>query len=186
MAKRKKNKIDKHKLGLVAAYLGVGILVLALAFVGSLDKLGSTTTLNLNAFAASDYKISVDQLSELYTVADISDTLGLASASDVASNYVLTTSMYDAGQTSTGKLEKPNITNLVVSRGVVEYTVQAGDTMESIAAKYGVTTDQIRWSNDRKTTEISEGELLYVPSVAGIVYTVRGEDTLDSIVSRYG
>ena len=55
--------------------------------------------------------------------------------------------MYDAGQTATGKLEKPSITNITVSRGVIEYVVAEGETMESIAAKYGISTDQIRWSN---------------------------------------
>ncbi len=185
MAKKRK-KFDKSKIKNILPYLAAGVLTLGLAFVGSLDKLNEGTSLNLSAFAASDYKISVDQLSELYTVADISDALGLASATDVASNYVLTTSMYDAGQTSTGKLEKPNITNLVVSRGVIEYTVKDGEDMYSIAARYNVTADQIRWSNGMKTADVSPGDLLYIPSVSGIVYTVKGDDTIDSIVERYG
>lgn len=183
---RKKSSFDKKKLGRVLPYLITGILTIALVFVGSLDKKNSNTTLSLDVFAATDYKVSVDQLSELYTVADVSDALGLASASDVASNYVLTTSMYEVGQTSTGKFDKPTITNLVVSRGVVEYTVKEGESMESIAAQYGITTDQIRWSNDKKTTEVSAGDLLYIPSVSGIVYTVKSGDTIESIVEKYG
>ncbi|MBQ6375778.1 LysM peptidoglycan-binding domain-containing protein [Candidatus Saccharibacteria bacterium] len=182
----KKKKIDTKKLRKALPYVITGVVTILVAFLGSLGKTDSGTTLSLNAFAANDYKISVDQLSELYMVADLSDALGLASATDVASNYVLTTSMYDAGQTATGKLEKPNITNLAVSRGVIEYTVKEGETMETIAARYGVTTDQIRWSNDKKTTEVNAGDLLYIPSVGGIVYTVKADDTIDSIVDKYG
>ena len=167
-------------------YALITIITLTLVFVGSLDKQSADMNLSLDAFAANNYRVSVDQVSALYVVADISDTFGLASAPDVASNYVATTSMYAAGQTSTGKLEKPNITNITVSRGVVEYVVAEGETMEAIAAKYNVSTDDIRWSNGKKTTNVSAGEVLYVPSKSGIVYTVKSGDSVDGIVSKYG
>ena len=186
MAKRKRNEFDRKGMRRIVPYILTAILTLAFVFVGSLDKLTGGTTLSLDAFAAVDYKISVDQLSELYTVADLSYALGLASASDTASNYVITETMYKAGQTSAAKLEKPSITNLAVSRGVIEYVVADGDSMESIAAKYGVSTDEIRWSNDRKTTEVAVGDILYIPSTSGIVYTVKGGETADSIASKYG
>lgn len=159
---------------------------IVLVAMGSLAKQDAGATLSLEAFAQTGYKVSVDQMSEMYVVADLSDALGLASASDVASNYVLTTSMYDAGQTSTGKLEKPSITNIAVSRGVVEHVVTEGETLDIIARKYQVTTDQIRWSNGMKDSEIEPGKLLYIPSVAGIVYTVKSGDTAESIASKYG
>lgn len=181
-----KSKADFRKVKQLLPYVFTGILTLALVFVGSIDKHGSSQTLNMDIFAENNYKVSVDQLSELYVVADLSDALNLASAADVASNYVVTTSMYDAGQTATGKLEKPNITNITVSRGVVEHIVVAGDTMDALAAKYGITTDDIRWSNDKKTTDIEEGELLYIPSKPGIVYTVQAGDTAQSIAEKYG
>lgn len=183
---KKKAKINHKGLARALPYIAAAVVTLGLVFVGSLDKLNSSTTLSLNAFAANDYNISVDQLSELYVVADISDVLGLASAGDVASNYVLTNSMYSVGQTSTGKIEKPSITNLAVSRGVIEYVVKDGESMEGIAARYGLTTDQIRWSNDLKTTDIEAGDLLYLPSVAGIVYTVKEDESVEEIADTYG
>ncbi|MBQ3445712.1 LysM peptidoglycan-binding domain-containing protein [Candidatus Saccharibacteria bacterium] len=183
----KRNKFEIRNLKRFVPYAIVGALTLALVFVGSLDKHNSATSLSLDAFAENNYKVSVDQLSELYVVADLSDALGLASASDVANNYVITTSMYEVGQTSsTGKIEKPSIANISASRGVIEYTVVDGDTMDSIAKKYGISTDDIRWSNDRKTTDISVGDLLYIPSASGIVYTVQGGDSVESIVEKYG
>ncbi len=182
----KKTNTTWKKLKQILPYFLAGVLTLAIVILGSINKNQSGTTLNLDSFARNDYDISVDQLSEMYIVADLSDALGLASASDVASNYVVTTSMYDAGQTATGKLEKPSITNIEVARGVIEYVVQDGDTMESIASKYGLTTDQIRWSNKLKTTAISPGNVLVLPSVPGIVYTVKSGDTIESIASKYG
>ena len=182
----KKKKLNLERIRGVLPYAVVGILTLGLVFVGSIDKQSGDVGLSLDAFAADDFKISVDQLSELYVVADLSDALGLASASDVASNYVVANTMYDSGQTSSGKLEKPNLTDISASRGVVEYTVAEGDSMEAIASKYGVSTDQIRWSNGLKTTDISAGTVLYIPSKSGIVYTVKADDSIESIVDKYG
>ena len=170
----------------VLPYFLVTALTLVVVVVGSINKKQSGTTLNLDTIAKNDYDVSVDQLSEMYVVADLSDTLGLASASDVASNFVVTTSMYDAGQTTTGKLEKPSITNITVSRGVTEHVVADGESLAAIAAKYNITVDQIRWSNGLKTADVAPGTTLSLPSVSGIVYTVKSGDTIESIAAKYG
>lgn len=183
---RRRKRFNTEKLKGVLPYILAGGLTLALVFVGSLDKQNNDVNLSLDSFAANDYKVSVDQLSELYVVADLSDALSLASASDVASNYVTTTTMYNAGISTTGKIEKPSLTGITGSRGVVEYTVADGETMDSIAAKFGVSTDQIRWSNGLKTTDVSAGTVLYVPSKPGIVYTVKSGETIEEIVNKYG
>ena len=186
MTKRKNNSARLKRFKAVLPYLLTGVLTLALVFVGSLDKQNANSSLSLAAFATNDYRISVDQLSELYVVADLSDALGLASATDVASNYVITNTMYDSGQTSTGKLEKPNLTDIDAREWVITYTVADGETMDTIAAKYGISTDQIRWSNGLKTTDVSAGTVLYIPKQSGIVYTVKSGDTVESIASTYG
>lgn len=184
MSKRK--KIDWKKAQSILPYAVVAILTIGLAALGSIDKQNANVNLSLDNFAAHDYDISVDQMSELYVVADLSDSLGLASASDVASNYVITTTMYDSGQTSTGKLEKPALTNVGVSRGVIEHVFEEGESLYALATKYGVSVDQIRWSNNLKTTDVAPGTVLYIPSTAGIVYTVKAGDTVDGIASKYG
>lgn len=167
-------------------YFCIGALTLLVVSLGSIDKNVSGPSLSLDVFAKADYRLSVDQVSGLYVVADVSDAFNLASASDVASNFVIATTMNEVGQSATGKREKPVIANIVVARGVTEYHVQEGESMESIAAKYHITTDQIRWSNGKKTTAVSAGETLYLPSSAGIVYTVKSGDTLESISQKYG
>ena len=182
----KKKKINFRRLKTILPYLVAGIMTLVLVFVGSINKSNSKINLSLDAFAASDYKISVDQLSELYVVADLSDALSLASAPEVASNYVVVTTLYDAGQTGSGKIEKPTITDVEGREWIITHTVGEGETMESIANKYGVTTDQIRWSNGLKNTNISAGAVLYIPKEPGIIYTVKSGDTVESIASKYG
>ena len=166
-------------------YFVVAIVTLGLVALGSLDKQNADVNLSLDAFTEKG-DVSVDQLSELYTVADLSNTLGLASASDVASNYVTTTTMYNSGQTAAGKLEKPALTSVDASRGVIEHTLAEGESIESLAAEYGISADQIRWSNGLKTNDVAVGTVLYIPSTSGIVYTVKPGDTIESIAAKYG
>ncbi len=163
------------------------MLTLGVVSVGSIDKMTATSGLDINSFTTGESGVSVDQMSELYAVADLSDTLGLASASDVATNYVMVDTMYDSGQVATsGKLDKPNLTDIDSSRGVIEHVLADGETLDSIASEYGVSTDQIRWSNGLKTSDVAVGTTLYIPSTSGIVYTVKGGETVDSIATRYG
>lgn len=58
--------------------------------------------------------------------------------------------------------------------------------METIAAANDITTDEIRWSNGLKTTAVTPGMTLYLPSSHGIVYLVKDEDTLETIAAKYG
>lgn len=182
----KKKSFDFKKIRDILPYFVTGLLTLLIVFWGSLDKTSTGASVSLDAFVGKDDNISENQITELYVVADISDKLGLASASDVASNYVIATAMYDSGQTSAGKLEKPSITDVDTREWIIEYTVQEGESMDDIATKFGITTDQIRWSNGLKTTDVSAGKVLYLPKEPGIIYTVKADDTVESIVEKYG
>ena len=70
------------------------------------------------------------------------------------------------------------------------YRVKSGDTLWSIARKYGVTVNQIKEVNNLKDNTLSIGDLLYIPtketeSVTKDVYTVKNGDTLYSIARKY-
>lgn len=179
-----KKKFKKFKS--LLPYAVVGIATLVLVFVGSMDKNSSGNNLSLDLFADNNSNISVDQMSEMYMVADLSNALGLASSSDVASSYVMVNSMYESGQTASGKLEKPNLSDVNINRGIIEHTVVEGENVDAIAKKYGVTADQVRWSNGLKDTTVAVGTVLKIPSTPGIVYKVKSGDTVDSIVKKYG
>lgn len=183
---KRRKSIDFKWVKGVLPYFLVTLLTLGVVALGSFDKQQSDTNLSLDTFAANGYDVSVDQMSELYVVADVSDALGFASAPDVASNYVVTTTMYDSGQTANGKLQKPSLTNVEASRGVIEHTFEEGESLESLAIKYGISADQIRWSNGLKNNDVAVGTKLFIPSTSGIVYTVKSGDTLESIASKYG
>jgi surface antigen len=65
------------------------------------------------------------------------------------------------------------------------YTTVAGDTIPSIAAKFNVTSDSVRWSNNINTDAVAVNQKLVIPPVNGIVYTVVAGDTADSLAAKF-
>ncbi len=73
-------------------------------------------------------------------------------------------------------------------RGVITYTVQAGDTMFGIAQQFNLQPETILWANsDLKDNPdlLSVGMELAVPPVDGVIHTIQKGDTLASIAAKY-
>lgn len=92
--------------------------------------------------------------------------------------------------TSENCLAKPTYTNTVISdktrEGIITYKVVSGDTLSSIAAKFNITTDTIRWANNIEDADfIKEGQELIILPVSGVLHTVAAGDTLESIATMY-
>jgi murein DD-endopeptidase MepM/ murein hydrolase activator NlpD len=72
---------------------------------------------------------------------------------------------------------------------ILNYTVQDGDTLWSIASDFGLDVDSLRWSNpelERNPDRLSPGMDLVILPVTGIYYTVEAGDTLSDIAQSYG
>lgn len=84
-------------------------------------------------------------------------------------------------------VSKPQIitTELKSSADIKDYVVLAGDSVGSIAAKFNVTSDSIRWSNGLSGDAVTVGARLAIPPINGVVYTVQAGDTADSIAAKF-
>lgn len=67
----------------------------------------------------------------------------------------------------------------------IEYKVLQDDTINSIAEKFGISIDTIRWENNIHTKAIQEGSIIRIPPVTGVVHTVVEGDTIYSIANQY-
>lgn len=69
---------------------------------------------------------------------------------------------------------------------IVDYTVEAGDTVSGIAQRFGVSVDSIRWANDLSSiSSIKPGVVLKIPPITGIIHKVKKGDTVYSIAKYY-
>lgn len=133
-----------------------------------------------------------------------SNPLDTLSASDIAVNVALMTKMPESGliineaDSVTAAISstvnthetvmKPQIlsSEIKTRADIQEYVVVEGDSLESLASKFGVTSDSIKWSNDLKNNRLSNGKVLVIPPINGIVYNVKTGDTAESLASKYG
>ncbi len=70
-------------------------------------------------------------------------------------------------------------TSVPINRAPLTYSVAAGDSLAAIAARYGVTVSQIRWSNTNLIASdvVATGQQIIIPPVPGIVVTTKASDT---------
>lgn len=69
---------------------------------------------------------------------------------------------------------------------IIEYTVQPGDVIGSIAEKFGVSVRTILWANDLSyNSYIRPGDKLTILPVSGVMHTVKSGDTVGEIANRY-
>lgn len=70
---------------------------------------------------------------------------------------------------------------------VVLYKVSNGDTVSSIAKKFGISTDTIIWQNNLSSAnDISIGQELEILPVTGMLHMVSAGETIYSISTKYG
>lgn len=87
--------------------------------------------------------------------------------------------------TATLESEKPR-------RDVVEYTVEGGDTLSSIAKKFSspnsqIDIDSIAYLNDFSVNKVLKpGDVIKIPPVSGIIITVKKGDTIQGLAKKYG
>ncbi len=68
---------------------------------------------------------------------------------------------------------------------ILEYIVAEGDTVSTIAVKFDISEDTIRWQNDLKGDNIKVGATLEILPVTGISHKVQKGDTVYSIAKKY-
>jgi len=67
------------------------------------------------------------------------------------------------------------------------YEVQPGDTVSTIAARFGLQPESIAWNNVEINDKdfLAVGQLLRVPATDGIIHEVRLGETLSDVADRY-
>ncbi|MDO8583747.1 MAG: M23 family metallopeptidase [bacterium] len=80
----------------------------------------------------------------------------------------------------------PGSDPIVVRTKTETYTIQSGDTVASIAQRFGVNAGTVIWANKLDSRAfIKPGESLKIPAVSGVLYTIKKGDTLQKVATLY-
>ncbi len=89
-------------------------------------------------------------------------------------------SPFDDPQTQT------NISDYKLRDKVITYTVEPGDTLSSIAKKFDISVDTIRWQNKLESAnQIKPGQNIEILPISGISHKVQKGDTIYGIAKKY-
>ncbi|MDP2935225.1 MAG: LysM peptidoglycan-binding domain-containing protein, partial [Dehalococcoidia bacterium] len=77
--------------------------------------------------------------------------------------------------------------NLPEESRITNYEVQAGDTVSTIAERFGVSQDTILSANSLRNADfIKQGQVLAILPVSGLLHVVENGDSLLYIAIKYG
>ncbi len=68
---------------------------------------------------------------------------------------------------------------------IISYQVEKGDAIKSIAEKFDISVDTIKWANDIKNNTVKEGDELLILPVTGVFYYVEKGDTVSGIAKMH-
>lgn len=193
MSKRLQKSLKKKSLrrrivryGIITAnllVLAVVVGVVVSSSHGNDRTLAAAATTN----AGSEATNPVDGLTSYDIAANVAHLVNLpeSTAIDNSAQSAKISAAVSAG--STGVVAKPQIiaTALKSRDDIRSYTVQNGDTVTSVAQKFGVTTNSIKWSNNLVGDALAPGTKILVPPMNGIVYTAKAGDTVQTLAAKY-
>jgi surface antigen len=139
------------------------------------------------ANATSSSTNPLDQLSSADIAVNIAQMVNLPETTAVinqADSVDTELTVPEAGETVVAETQVPE-TDIKSRADITTYTVQSGDTVTSIAARFNITADSVRWSNGLTGDAVNVGIKLVIPPINGIVYTVKPGDTPASLATKY-
>jgi surface antigen len=175
---------DVAKLSLAAFFV---VLLAILAFVVQKPRTSAVTQSTGPISDASVAPNPLDQLASAniaLTVARMDrmpETIAITNQADSREAQLAMAS------TASTVVSKPQIvTTALKSRAdIITYITKPNDTASSLAAKFGVTTDSIIWSNGLNSNDIAPHQKLLIPPVNGVVYRIQPGDTVASLARRF-
>lgn len=130
--------------------------------------------------------MSVDQIAAVNVASNVAQTLNMPVQNNVQNLAVSLNAKNELAQTATTFITKPQIVQQNTGRrGIIQYTVVPGDTVQVIAAKFGIAEDSVRWANNLTTDSVAPGSVMSIPGTTGVVYTVKAGDTAPSLAAKY-
>lgn len=185
--RRFKKKFTKYGL------LGLNI-VLVMSVLGFLvygKQITSSTDSNSSSREDQDVVV-LDQISSADIAVNIATAARLPEVDQVRNQADSRNALVAIAVSDDVVVNKPQIvtdstTGSQNRNDITEYTTVSGDSVQSLAERYNVSSDSIRWSNGITGNSISVGNKLVIPpkNRNGVVYKVTASDTIEKIAEKY-
>jgi len=145
------------------------------------------TTGAYSATTRSEVADPLDAISSADIAVNIAQLVQLDETTAVTNNADSINTRLDVVASDSQVIAKPYIVSTEIKslQDLVTYVVVDGDTVASLAEKFGISENSIKWSNDLTGSSIDVGSELSISPVEGFVYTVKDTDTVEKIAEKY-
>ncbi len=188
---RASNRKRIVRYGLIGFNAMLLIGIVSFVFFGQSSDSGKTTVARTAAasLTADSVASPLDQLSSADIAYNVASLAALPETVNVANQANSVALELTVPAATASIVSKPQVVNTALKskKDIKSYVAVNGDTVASIAAKFNVTSDSVRWSNNLSGNAVTVGQTLWIPpeGVSGIVYTVVAGDTPDTLAAKY-
>lgn len=132
-----------------------------------------------------DEVVAAEVAATVAVEADMLITPNVANRADTLSAQVSMATQTE--ETTTAVVEKPQLVapSIKSVKDIQTITVAEGDSVQSLAQKYGISEDTIRWANNLRTDALKPGTKLTVLPVTGVLHVVKAGETAEILASTY-
>lgn len=128
---------------------------------------------------------SVDQVAAASLAARTAEVAGLSVTNQVSNMSITMSVKSELSQAGEAVITKPQVFEAISSDAITTYKVVEGDTTHTVARKFGITVETLKWANNLTSDALTPGSDLTIPAADGVVYTTKEGDTAQSIADRY-
>lgn len=187
----KKAKRNKIKFSTTAIYASIFVLLVVMIAIGyrapqevTNANVATVPDTSEDSHHAADKM--VDDTIATSIAAGVAEATNLSVAPAVTNLAISTKIDKELATLQDNSIAKPSIIAVsTATRNITTYTVVAGDTVETVAAKFGISTETLKWANGLTSNTLNPGNKLDILPRNGIVYIVKSGDTLESLASKY-
>jgi surface antigen/LysM repeat protein len=187
-SKASKGRVKSSTVAIYTSVFALFVSVIAIGYrAPQQDATAASTAPLANSASGETDRPAVNDVVANDIAASVAAASNLAIAPNVAERAVSTRVQTQyASNDVTSSIVKPTIIQLSsASRNITQYAVVAGDTVDSVAAKFGIAPDTIKWANNLTTNTLAAGSTVDILPRDGIAYTVKAGDTVQSLADKY-
>lgn len=187
----KRSPKGRVKSSTVAIYTSVFTLLVSVIAIGyrapQQDAAAVTAAPLANSATLTNDRPAVNDVVANDIASSVATASNLAIAPNVAERAVSARvkTQYVASDV-TSSISKPTIVQLSsASRNITQYAVVAGDNVDTVAAKFGISADTVKWANNLTNSNLAVGSTIDILPRDGIAYTIKAGDTVQSLADKY-
>lgn len=177
--------INNAKKRRILTIMYLAVLILVCGVIGFNYQPPASQDVNGNLQLSSNQNALIGISSESNLAITVAEVANLSVLNNVMERSISLVTKEEMAQNDDKVISKPILSIDDSNNAVTIYTTVDGDTVPSIASKFDISTQTIKWANNLLSDTIGSDSMLVVPIVDGVVYTMKDGDELNVIVNKY-